>query len=102
MFLVTFIRTLAAELHETGVRLQVVCPGIVKTEFFARQGIDRSDMPGLAPEQVVDASLRGLLQGEVVCLPTVTDEALLARRDEAELAVLQSGASAQLAPRYLR
>jgi uncharacterized protein len=58
-FLFTLIRLLALELRGSGVRLQVVCPGVVKTEFHARQNMDMSHMPRLEPEQIVQASMRG-------------------------------------------
>ena len=37
-FLVTFTQILAAELGGTGVRAQVVCPGVVRSEFHAPRG----------------------------------------------------------------
>src|SRR5947209_12795387 len=42
-FLFTFIRLLALELRGTDVRLQVVCPGVVRTEFHTRQNMDMSN-----------------------------------------------------------
>ena len=39
-FVVTFTRTLAAELAGTGVEVQVVCPGYTATEFHRAQGLD--------------------------------------------------------------
>lgn len=68
-FLFTFIRLLALELGDTGVRLQVVCPGLVRTEFHTRQGLDMAHRPRLEPEQVVQASMVGLARGELVCIP---------------------------------
>ncbi|HEV7208194.1 MAG TPA: SDR family NAD(P)-dependent oxidoreductase [Mycobacteriales bacterium] len=100
-FLFTFVRLLAEEVHGSGVRLQVVCPGVVNTEFHTRQQLDMSQVPRLQPEQVVQASLTGLELGEVVCLPTVQDLAGLGRRDEAEAELLAAARSATLAPRYV-
>lgn len=99
-FLVTFIRLLALELHDTGVRLQVVCPGIVKTEFHTRQNIDISHMPRMEPQQVVEASLEGLERGEVVCIPTLEDTDRLQRFDQAAIEVFTSGQRPALAARY--
>jgi short-subunit dehydrogenase len=99
-FLFTFVRLLAAELADTGVQLQVVCPGIVKTEFHTRQGLDMSGRPRLEPADIVDASVRGLALGELVCIPSLTDVDALNRRDEAEASILSDGMQAQLAPRY--
>src|ERR1700716_2271902 len=39
-FLLTFFQLLAVELRDTGVKVQIVCPGIVKTEFHTRQNMD--------------------------------------------------------------
>ena len=100
-FLFTFVRLLALELQDTGVRLQVVCPGVVRTEFHTRQQIDMSDRPRLEPEQVVQASMAGLALGELVCAPTLEDLAALQRRDDAEAAVFMGGMRATLAERYL-
>lgn len=50
-----------------------------------------SDRPRLEPEDVVQASMRGLELGELVCAPGLEDDSLLDRRDEAELAVLAAG-----------
>ena len=80
--------------------MQVVCPGVVKTEFHSRQNIDMSHMPRLEPEQIVQASLVGLARGEIVCIPTLEDAELLKRRDEAELELLRSGMRPDLAARY--
>jgi short-subunit dehydrogenase len=99
-FLFTFVRLLAAELAETGVRLQIVCPGIVATEFHTRQGLDMSGRPRLDPADIVEASIRGLALGELVCIPTVDDIDALERRDEAEAKMLGEGMRAQLAARY--
>jgi len=99
-FLFTFIRLLALELRESGVRLLVVCPGVVKTEFHTPQKIDMSHMPRLEPEQVVQASMLALDRGEIVCIPTLEDADLLLRHDEAEIAILTGGMRPVLAKRY--
>jgi short-subunit dehydrogenase len=77
-FLVTFTQVLAGELRETGVRVQVVCPGVVRSEFHSRQGMDLSAVPRMEPEAVVQASLLDLERGTVVCIPGASDEAALA------------------------
>jgi len=99
-FLFTFIRLLALELRDTGVRLQVVCPGVVKTEFHTRQNLDVSHMPRLEPEAVIQASMLGLERGELVCIPTLQDAELLSRRDQAEIDIFTAGMRPELAGRY--
>jgi len=73
-FLVTFTQVLASELLDTGVRAQVVLPGVVRTEFHARQGIDMSTVPRMDPASVVHASLSDLERGVVVSIPGASDE----------------------------
>lgn len=90
-FLFTFIRLLALELGNTGVRLQVVCPGLVRTEFHMRQGMDMAHRPRLEPEHVVQASMVGLTRGELVCIPSLDEIDRLQRHDDAEVAVLMGG-----------
>ena len=98
-FAVAMSQTLAAELAGTGVRVQVVCPGVVATEFHERQGMDLSAVPRMSAADVVTASLRGLEIGEVVVAPGVEDTTLLDAVFAADLAAF-GGQSPQLATRY--
>jgi short-subunit dehydrogenase len=97
--LVTLSQTLSAELEGTGVRVQVVCPGVVATEFHERQGLDLSAVPRMSAADVVTASLRGLELGEVVCAPGVEDTSLLDAVFRADLAAF-AGQRTELAGRY--
>jgi short-subunit dehydrogenase len=76
-FLVTFSQILAGELRDTGVRVQVVCPGLVRSEFHSRQGVDMSEVPRMEPQSVVEASLHDLERGVVVSIPGAEDTAAL-------------------------
>ncbi|HEV2006961.1 MAG TPA: hypothetical protein VGQ85_10135, partial [Candidatus Limnocylindrales bacterium] len=76
------------------------CPGVVKTEFHTRQNLDFSHMPRLEPEAVIQASMLGLERGELVCIPTLQDAALLSRRDQAEIDIFTAGMRPELAGRY--
>ena len=67
-FLVTFTQVLANELRATGVRVQVVCPGVVRSEFHSRQGMDMSAVPRMEPEAIVEASLHDLERGTIVSI----------------------------------
>jgi uncharacterized protein len=99
--IVAMSQTLAAELEGTGVRVQVVCPGIVATEFHTVQGMDLSAVPRMSAQDVVSASMAALELGEVVCAPGVQDYRLLQRVFEADLEAFQ-GQSPQLASRYTK
>ncbi len=96
---VAMSQTLSAELEGTGVRVQVVCPGVVATEFHTVQGMDLSAVPRMTAEEVVAGSLRGLELGEVVCAPGVQDASLLQAVFDADLAAF-GAQSPQLADRY--
>jgi uncharacterized protein len=98
-YLVTMTQVLHEELAPDGLRLQVVCPGVVATEFHERQGLDLSAIPRMAPEDVVTASLRGLELGEVVCSPGVEQAELLQDVFRAELAAF-GAQRPELASRY--
>jgi short-subunit dehydrogenase len=99
-FLVTFTEILAAELAGTGVNVQVVCPGVVRTEFHSRQGIDMSNVPRMEPEQIVTASLSDLARGVVVSIPALPDESGKAKLDEAASALVAFARTTTLPPRY--
>jgi len=97
--LVAMTQVLHEELKSAGLRIQVLCPGVVATEFHERQGLDLSAVPRMSAEDVVTASLRGLGLGEVVCAPGVEEHGLLEAVSRADLAVF-GAQSSQLAERY--
>jgi len=72
-YLTVFSEGLAAELWDTGVRVQALCPGFTQTEFHQRMGVARRSIRGarwLSAEYVVDRSLASLDRGgPVVCVP---------------------------------
>lgn len=98
---VAWTQQLHAELASAGIAVQVLCPGVVATEFHERQGIDLSAIPRMSAEDVVAASLRGLALGEVVCTPGVERTDLLQAVFDAELAVF-GAQRPELAERYRR
>ncbi len=83
-FLVTFTCIVATEMRGTGVKLQVVCPGVVRSEFHSRQGMDMSAVPRMEPDDVVEASLVDLGRGQVVCIPGLAELDPLERLDAVE------------------
>ena len=99
-FLVTHTQVLAAEVVGTAVRVQVVCPGVVRTEFHSRQGLDLSAVPRMEPDRVVRASLNDLARGTVVCIPGLPDESAVAQWDEASLALTAWARATELPDRY--
>ena len=83
-----------------GVTVQVVCPGIVHTEFHSRQGMELGNVARMEPEQIVTASLSDLARGVVVSIPALPDESAKARLDEAASALLSFARVTALPPRY--
>lgn len=99
-FLVTFTEILAAELADTGIKIQVVCPGLVRSEFHSRQGIDMGQVPRMEPDQIVTASLTDLERGVVVSIPAMPDESAKARFDDAASTLLGVARRTDLPERY--
>ena len=99
-FLVTHTQVLAGELAGTGVRVQVVCPGVVRSEFHSRQGLDLSAVPRMEPELVVSASLTDLERGVVISIPALPDESALTRYNEAAAALTAVARATELPDRY--
>lgn len=73
-YVVSFTEGLAGGLVGTGVRVQALCPGFVRTEFHRRAGIDMASTPGfmwLDVDDVVRTSLSDLDSGKVRSIPGV-------------------------------
>ncbi|MFC4604916.1 SDR family NAD(P)-dependent oxidoreductase [Rhodococcus kronopolitis] len=73
-YVVSFTEGLSGGLHGTGVRVQALCPGFVRTEFHRRAGIEMGSIPNamwLTVDQVVGTSLADLGKGKVVSIPGV-------------------------------
>jgi len=97
-----FTRILAQELAGTGVKVQALCPGFVRTEFHDRLGGRPPGLPVIEPADIVRASLAGLGLGEVICAPGLADASAIARFVEAEADVLRGVRGAAVAERYGR
>lgn len=103
-FVLNFTRSLALEHADGPVRVQLVMPGPVRTEFFSSQGMSDSVFPDaayLTPSQVVDAALAGVAAGETVTLPSLGDPAIWDRLEGARQAFMVAVTSGRVAPRYL-
>ena len=71
-FVLSFSEALGHELKERGVRVTVLCPGPVATEFQARAGITGNVFPPLltrTAERVAREGYQGLKQGRRVVVP---------------------------------
>jgi len=72
-WLTMFTESLVPLVEGTGVRVCVVCPGPVRTDFHARAGIDTDAYAAVGwvtADQVVTDALAALARGRVVTVPT--------------------------------
>jgi uncharacterized protein len=77
-FVLAFTQSLQHELADKGVRVQAVLPGATATEFWDVAGMPVKHLPSqivMSAQDMVDASLAGLDQGEVVTIPALPDNA---------------------------
>ena len=77
-FVLAFSQSLQHELGAKGVRVQAVLPGAIRTEFWDIAGRPVENLPQaivMDAEDLVDAALAGLDQGEFATLPSLPDVA---------------------------
>lgn len=77
-FVLNFTQALHAEVGGRGVRVQAVLPGATRTEIWERAGVDLSSLRAeilMGVDEMVDAALAGLDQGELVTIPSLPDAA---------------------------
>ncbi|AOW91785.1 short-chain dehydrogenase [Rhodococcus sp. WMMA185] len=73
-YVISFSEGLSGGLDGTGVRIQALCPGFIRTELHQRAGIDMSSIPKvmwLSVDEVVAASLTDLDNGKVISIPGI-------------------------------
>lgn len=101
-YLLTFTQALAGELKDSGIRLQVLLPGVVNTEFHDKLNMDPGRLASMAmkPGEVVSASLAALDRAELICAPGLDDPALFDAVGKAQRAVMETANRPQLAQRY--
>ncbi len=99
----TFTQILHNELAGSGVRVQALCPGVIRTEFHERMGMEISRIPPsviMKPEDVVEASLASLLRDEVICVPPLEDTTLLDKVHQSHLMLWERSNGGKIAERY--
>jgi len=80
-YVLSFSEALHRELKPKGVRVTVLCPGPVPTEFQARAGMSDDAFPRLltrSAEQVARNGYCGLMQGRRVVIPGAVNRAVTA------------------------
>jgi short-subunit dehydrogenase len=102
-FVLVFSQSLHHELAPKGIRVQAVLPGATATEFWDIAGLPVQNLPTaivMSAENLVDAALAGLDQGEIVTIPSLADKAQWDGFDAARRAMSGKISSAAPAARY--
>ncbi|MRS92371.1 SDR family NAD(P)-dependent oxidoreductase [Enterobacteriaceae bacterium RIT714] len=103
-WVLNFTRGLQEEFAESGVRIQAVLPAATATEIWEISGVPMDALPVgsvMTTDNMVDAALAGLDQGELITIPPMHDVQLWDRYEEARLALFGSARTGEPAPRYL-
>ena len=101
-YVLAFTYSLRHELADKGVRIQAVLPAATATDIWEKAGLHHSKLPEgtvMSTEDMVDAALAGLDQGETVTIPPLQDGEDWTRFEAARLAL--KFANSAPAPRYL-
>ena len=102
-YALNFTQSLQMEYAGSPIRIQLVMPGPIRTEFFSSQGVSESIFPlesYLSPEQLVDAALAGLDAGESVTIPSMLDEQVWIALEAARTEFVKATMSGKVAIRY--
>jgi len=71
-YVLSFTEALHSELEPRGIKVAVLCPGPVPTEFGARAGLKRGMAPNIltqSADDVAEAGYRGLMDGRRTIVP---------------------------------
>ncbi|HEY0043832.1 MAG TPA: SDR family oxidoreductase [Allosphingosinicella sp.] len=77
-YVMAFTRHMQVEAQGTGVRVQLLVPGVIATDFHEVAGNTLANFPPervMGAEDLVVASLRALEMGEEVCIPSLPEAA---------------------------
>ncbi|MFT8231004.1 SDR family NAD(P)-dependent oxidoreductase [Pseudomonas guariconensis] len=102
-FVLAFSQSLHHELADKHVRVQVVLPGATATDFWAAAGTPLDYLPGeivMKADDMVDAALAGLDQGEFITIPSLPDLGDLERYEVARQALMPNLSLRTPATRY--
>jgi hypothetical protein len=102
-FVLAFSQSLHKELADKNVRIQAVAPGAIATDFWDIAGMPISNLPStmvMKTEEMVDAALAGLDQGELVTIPSLPDAADWQAYENARQRLMPNLSLSAAAPRY--
>lgn len=104
-WVLNFTRGLQEEFAGSNIRIQAVLPAATATEIWGHSGITLDALPEgsvMTSEDLVDAALAGLDQGELVTVPPVEDLQLWDNWEAARLALFSASRNGKPASRYSR
>src|ERR1700692_2108553 len=102
-YVLAFSHSLQHELADKGIRVQAVLPGATATDLWEIAGLPWQKLPPsivMSVEDLVDAALVGLDQGELVTIPGLHDGDEWARFEAARRAISQRFGNSVPASRY--
>ena len=81
LFLTSFTESLHMELHQHGIRVQCVCPGMTYSDFHNRRtvghGLNAAKLMWMEPETLVEKSIKSLNGKRIVFVPGIINKSLL-------------------------
>jgi short-subunit dehydrogenase len=102
-YVLGFSHSLQHELADKGIRIQAVLPGATATDFWEKTGLPHQNLPEsivMSAEDMVDAALVGLDQGELVTIPSLQDGDEWTRFEDARRALSKKFGNSVPASRY--
>jgi short-subunit dehydrogenase len=102
-YVIALSHSLQHELADKGIRIQAVLPPATATDFWEKAGLPYQNLPAsivMSAEDMVDAALVGLDQGELVTLPSLQDGDEWTHFEAARRVMSQHFGHSAPAPRY--
>jgi short-subunit dehydrogenase len=102
-YVIALSHSLQHELAAKGIRIQAVLPGATATDLWEIAGLPWQNLPAsivMSPEDMVDAALVGLEQGELVTIPSLHEGGEWMRFEAARRAISKQFGNSKPASRY--
>jgi short-subunit dehydrogenase len=102
-FLLGLSQSMHRELADKGIRVQAVLPGATATDFWNEAGNPVENLPQeivMSAQDMVDAALAGLADGEVVTIPSLHDGEQWDRYEAQRQTLSRLFGNSSVAPRY--
>jgi short-subunit dehydrogenase len=102
-FVLGLSQSMHHELADKGIRVQAVLPGATATDFWSEAGNPVENLPQeivMSAQEMVDAALTGLANGEVVTIPSLHDGEQWDRYETQRQVLSGLFGNSSAAPRY--